>query len=342
MPRAKRLPLGAPSDDPRSLYLLMKAHLEWREVRGASQPGLRCCEEAISGFTVFCQERGITRASEVTKPIVDRYQRHLFLYRKEDGEPLSIGFQYTRLSLLRSFFRWLTKHNYILSNPASELELPKLPIKLPPNVLSISEVEQVLNHPDVTTTLGLRDRVILEVLYSTGIRRMELRKLKVYDVDFTRGVLNVRQGKGRKDRVVPLGERAIAWLNKYLSDVRPSLVVEPDEGWIFLTNRGQCFGIEPLSNVARRHLIASGVRLTGACHLFRHTMATLMLEGGADVRFVQQMLGHAKLETTQVYTHVAITKLKEIHAATHPGAKLRRRPSSSAIGAEEVDELPER
>jgi integrase/recombinase XerD len=152
---------------------------------------------------------------------------------------------------------------------------------------------------------------------------MELRKLRVYDVDFSRCVLNVRQGKGKKDRVVPLGERALAWLSKYLSDVRPSLVVEPDEGWVFLTNRGQIFGIEPLSNVARRHLIASGVRTTGACHLFRHTMATLMLEGGADIRFVQQMLGHRKLETTQVYTHVAITKLKEIHAATHPGARLR-------------------
>ncbi len=323
MPRPKRLPPIAETTDPRGLYVLMRAFLEWRRVRGAAPRSLQTCEQGLTVFIVFCQERGITRAIDVTKPVIDRFQRYLFLYRKEDGEPLSIRYQHTRLSFLRTFFRWLTRSNYVLGNPASELDLPKLPHQLPPNVFSIEEAERVLNHPDVTTTLGLRDRAILEVLYATGLRRMEVRRLKLYDLDFTRGVLMVRQGKGRKDRVVPMGERAMAWLTKYTADARPQLAVEPDEGWLFLTNRGALFGVEPLSNVARRHIIASGVRTTGACHLFRHSMATLMLEGGADVRYVQQMLGHEKLETTQIYTHVAITKLREVHAATHPGAKLR-------------------
>jgi integrase/recombinase XerD len=323
MPQKKRLPPFLDTTDSRGLVVLMRVFLEWRRVHGAAPHSLTTCEQGLAPFIVFCQERGITKALDVTKPVIDRYQRSLFLYRKENDEPLSIRYQYTRLSFIRSFFSWLTRHNYILGNPASELDLPRLPQQLPPNVFTIEEAERVLNHPDVTTTLGLRDRAILELLYSTGIRRMEIRRLKIYDLDFTRGVLFVRQGKGRKDRVVPMGERAMAWLTKYASDSRPQIATEPDEGWLFLTNRGEPFSVEPMSCVARRHIIGSGVRSAGACHLFRHSMATLMLEGGADVRYVQQMLGHASLETTQIYTHVAITKLKEIHRATHPGAKLR-------------------
>lgn len=344
MPQKKRLPPFLDTTDPRGLVVLLHAFLEWRRVRGAAPRSIETCEQGLAPFIVFCQERGITKAIDVTKPVIDRYQRYLFLYRKENGEPISIRYQHTRLSFLRTFFRWLTRNNYILGNPASELDLPKLPHQLPPNVFTIEEAERVLNHPDVTTTLGLRDRAILEVLYSTGIRRMEVRRLKIYDLDFTRGVLFVRQGKGRKDRVVPMGERAMAWLTKYLSDARPHLAIEPDEGWVFLTNRGELFSIEPMSCVARRHIIGSGVRSTGACHLFRHSMATLMLEGGADIRYVQQMLGHEKLETTQIYTHVAITKLKEIHAATHPGARLRPPGSSGredeAAGAQETPAEP--
>jgi integrase/recombinase XerD len=309
--------------DPRGLGALVGVYLEYREVRSATPKALKTLEQALAGFVLFCAERSLTKAEEVTKPVIDRYQRHLFFYRKKDGQPLSIGFQHTRLSMLRSFFRWLTRQGYIPGNPASEIELPRLPERLPPNVLSVSEVEEILSCCDVTTTLGRRDRAMLELFYGTGIRRKELRNLKVFDLDFSRGVLYVRLGKGGKDRVVPMGERAAAWVEKYLSDGRGELVVEPDEGWLFLNHRGQPFELENLSTLVRRLILKSGVRDVGACHLFRHTMATLMLEGGADIRFVQEMLGHRKLETTQVYTHVAIKKLKEIHAATHPGARLK-------------------
>jgi integrase/recombinase XerD len=223
-----------------------------------------------------------------------------------------------------AFFRWLTKTNRILFNPASELELPKIEHRLPRHVLTASEAEAVINKTDVRDHLGLRDRAILETLYSTGIRRMELIGLRLYDLDVERGTVMVRQGKGKKDRMIPIGERALAWIDKYVTDVRPSLVLEPDEGVVFLTNTGEPFTPNRLTQLVRDYVDKAKVGKRGACHLFCHTMATLMLEGGADVRFIQEMLGHVKLETTQIYTQVSIRKLKEIHTATHPGARMAR------------------
>lgn len=335
MPRPKVLAPLLPSTDPRSLYLLLKAYLDDLTIKGRTRHSVQTQQDSVSAFVVFCQERGLERAADVTKPVIERYQRHLFLVRKEDDAPLSIRYQYTRLCMLKSFFRWLTRKNYILANPASELELPKLPHTLPPNVFSAEEAERVLAVPDVETALGLRDRALLELLYATGLRRMEAQGLKTYDIDFTRGVLTVRMGKGKRDRVVPLGERAAAWLAAYLERARPQLVVEPDHGHVFLTRVGEAFNRNALSTIVKRHIVAAAVRPVGACHLFRHSMATLMLEGGADVRFVQQMLGHQSLETTQVYTQVAIGKLKDVHAATHPGARLRRKASEATGGGPE-------
>jgi integrase/recombinase XerD len=136
-------------------------------------------------------------------------------------------------------------------------------------------------------------------------------------------ILGIR-GQSKKDRVIPVGERAVAWLDKYLDQARPRLVTEPDDGTLFLTAQGEPFGPNRLSGLVRDYVEAAGISKHGACHLFRHTMATLMLEGGADIRSIQQMLGHARLDTTQVYTHVSIRMLKQIHSATHPAAQLKR------------------
>jgi integrase/recombinase XerD len=178
--------------------------------------------------------------------------------------------------------------------------------------------------------LGKRDRAMLEVLYSTGMRRMELTGLSVYDLDAERGTLMVRQGKGKKDRMVPVGERAIAWIGSYLRDVRPSLTLGADDGTLFLTTFGEAFTANRMTQLVRNYVDAAAIGKRGACHLFRHSMATLMLKGGADIRFIQQMLGHADLSTTQIYTQVSIRKLKQIHTATHPSAKLRPKRSPSS------------
>ena len=157
---------------------------------------------------------------------------------------------------------------------------------------------------------------------STGIRRLELSRLKLYDVDTEHGTLMVRQGKGRKDRLVPLGERACRWIDRDLAEVRPQLVIEPDHGMLFVTDYGEPFEKNRLGDMVKRYMRLAGFE-NGACHAFRHAMATHMLEAGCDIRYIQAILGHSELSTTEIYTQVSIGKLKEIHAATHP-ARLAR------------------
>ena len=152
------------------------------------------------------------------------------------------------------------------------------------------------------------------------MRRTELAHLKIHDIDPERGTLLVRQGTGRKDRVIPIGERAAAFVEKYVRDVRPSFVVKPDEGFLF--RHGDPLSAQMLSILVGRYAERADIGKRGGCHLFRHAKATLMLENGADIRMIQAMLGHVKLTTTEIYTHVSIKKLKEIHTATHPSARL--------------------
>jgi integrase/recombinase XerD len=183
-------------------------------------------------------------------------------------------------------------------------------------------MEKVLEQPDTETFVGIRDRAILEVFYCTGIRRTELMRLKIDDLDRERGVLTIREGKGKRDRTVPIGERALFWLDQYLSRVRTEMATEPDQGLIFLTSTGVSFTPNHLSWLVRKYIRAANIEKNGACHIFRHTIATLMLEGGADTRYIQEMLGHARLDTTQIYTHVSIRKLKQVHTRTHPSARI--------------------
>ncbi|MGI8423083.1 MAG: site-specific tyrosine recombinase XerC [Chloroflexota bacterium] len=312
-------------NDPEGLAAHLFEYLEALRVKNYAEGTVESRLVDLRLFTRWCAERSITRSREVTRPILERYQRWLFHYRRPDGKPLGFRTQQYRITALRSFFRYLSRANHIPANPAADLELPRIGWRLPGEALTASEAEAVLAQPDVTKPLGLRDRAIMETFYSTGIRRAELAALSVFDVDAERGTLFVRQGKGKKDRVVPIGERALTWLHKYREDVRPELVVAPDPGMLFLGALGEPLGIGWLTIMVRRYVLRAVTGKRGACHLFRHTVATLMLEGGADVRYVQEMLGHAKLDTTQLYTHVTITALKAIHAATHPAALLHPR-----------------
>lgn len=227
--------------------------------------------------------------------------------------------QHVRTTPIRALFKWLARGNHVLYNPASDLELPRMERRLPRHVLTVREVETVLAMPDLGTPIGVRDRAILKTFYSTGIRRMELIGLGLFDIDAERGTLMVRQGKGKKDRMIPIGERALAWIAKYTGDVRPELACGLDDGTLFLTTLGEPFVPGRMTQLVRHYVEAADLGKRGSCHLLRHTMATLMLEGGADIRFIQAMLGHAELSTTQIYTQVSIRMLKQIHTATHPG-----------------------
>ena len=326
MTRGTRKPkkvVGDPTD-PDGMIVWMRRFLDALRVKNYSERTIGNRECYLVFFIAWAAERSITRPSEVTKPILERYQRHLFHIRKPNGRPLSFRSQYARLIPIRAFFKWLTRTNAILWNPASELELPRSERRLPKHVLTESEVERVMAVPVLTDPMGLRDRAILETFYSTGIRRMELINLKLTDLDDERGTLLVRQGKGKKDRMVPIGERAVRWIDKYLDEVRPSLVLTPDDGTLFVTQAGDAISANRLTQLVREYVDKSDLTKRGSCHLFRHTMATLMLEGGADIRYIQEMLGHVELSTTQIYTQVSIRKLKEVHERTHPGAAPER------------------
>jgi integrase/recombinase XerD len=328
-PRAPR----AADRNPLNRYLA--SFLDWSAARALSDQTLETREQALRRFIAWCDERDLTQPQDVTLPILERYQRYLYHYRKPNGEPLTFGTQQTLLVPLKAFFQWATRERHLLYNPASELLLPRLPRRLPKHLLSVADVESLINRPDIATPSGLRDRAMLETLYSTGIRRMELARLELYDLDTRGGTLTVRGGKGGRDRVVPLGARACAWLDRYLEEVRPLLVTGHDAGRCFLTDFGEPFEKNRLGDLVKRYIERAGFKVIGSCHLFRHAMATHMLENGADIRYIQAILGHNDLDTTAIYTLVSIHKLKEIHSATHP-AKLHRttkeprRESSSA------------
>lgn len=318
----------------------LDAHLAWMSATNFSSDTVTHRRDSLASFIAWAEVRAIEEPMEITRPILQSYQRHLYYYRSEKGRLLTVGTQRDRLMSVRAWFRWMVRNHRILYNPASDLDLPRKEKRLPRVVLSEEEAERVLVLPDIRELLGIRDRAILETFYSTGMRRSELCHLIIYDVDRERGTVFISQGKGKKDRVIPIGERALAWVNKYLHEVRPQLAAEPDDGFLFLGSSGQPFQPDPLSQLVRRYVEAANLGKMGACHIFRHTMATLMLENGADIRYIQQMLGHADLASTQIYTQVSIRQLQKVHAATHPGAQFEaKKTARKHNGERSVEEL---
>ena len=297
-------------------------YLEWLAVHNYAEGTISGKRFDIDIFLEWCLERDLIRPHEVTKPILESYQRHLYRYRKKDGKPLSQRSQRGRMSSLKDFFSWLCRQNYTLSNPASEIELPRPEKRLPEEPLSIGQVESILSVPDIDDPLGIRDRAMLELLYSNGLRRTELINLRIEDLNPERRTLQIRKGKGNKDRVVPVGKRALAWLERYIYDVRPLLENGLQDRTLFLSAYGEGINPDVLSRKIGKYVVDANIGRKGSCHLFRHTCATHMLENGADIRYIQQLLGHEKLETTQIYTEVSIKQLQLVHEQTHP-AKLK-------------------
>jgi integrase/recombinase XerD len=302
---------------------LLRQFLEASAVKGHTPSTVDTRERGLVRFIAWCSERELS-ARDITLPILERYQRFLHHYRKVDGQPLALTTQHQLLLPINAFFRWLVRDGRLTANPAADLELPRLPQRLPRTWLSVAEIEQVLRHVAIYGDIGIRDRAIIETLYSTGLRRFELVAMTVRDVDTHAGIVFVREGKGRKDRVVPIGERALAWLAKYRDEVRPEWLAGVDDGRLWLRPDGKPLRKSQLTDRMKKLIAEAGIDKPGACHIYRHSLATHMLEGGADVRFVQAILGHAQLSTTAIYTHVAIGQLKAVHAATHPAAKLLR------------------
>lgn len=278
-------------------------------------------------FVRWCAAKSIDGPKSVSSDHISEYQHHVYDTVKRNGERLAVSTRVQRLVPLRVLFRWLLRQRLVGADPTSDLELPAPARRLPSCVLSIDDVERVNASTVGRGQRGIRDRAILETLYSTGLRRNEIARLKIQDVDLANGILFVNHGKGSRDRYVPLGTRAAVWITRYLTEVRPLLAGRPDDDTLFLHECGEPFIRHRLSDLVKRYLRAAGVERTGACHLFRHAMATHMLDNGADVRHLQLILGHASLSTTALYTHVSIRQLKAVHARTHPAERRRNMPT---------------
>ncbi|MEO1766865.1 site-specific tyrosine recombinase XerD [Thiobacter aerophilum] len=220
------------------------------------------------------------------------------------------------LSSVRRFYQYLLRLGRIQRDPTLDVERPRLPRALPKS-LNEGEVEALLAAPDATTPLGLRDRAMLETLYATGLRVSELVGLKLNQLSLDAGVVRV-MGKGAKERLVPLGEVAVAWLARYLAEARGLLLAAKMSDALFVTQRGRPMTRQMFWNLIKRYAARAGIERPLSPHTLRHAFATHLLNHGADLRVVQMLLGHADISTTQIYTHVARERMKELHARHHP------------------------
>jgi len=265
---------------PDALGLWHDAYLESLAARNYSASTVEHRRHTLKLFFTWAAERDLTRASQITRPILETFQRWLWRYQKPNGQRMGWSTQRKRLGTLKDFFRWLTRQNVILHNPASELELPRPEKRLPQEVLSLSEVEKLLSIPDMSDPLGVRDRAMLELFYSTGLRRTELCRLELSDVNTERRTLHVRLGKGKKDRVVPVGARAVAWLERYLKEVRLRLCLDTRTPALFLTGYGDAFNPDVLSRMVSAWLNPPAVawareaRHDGHLHRSQHQAAS--------------------------------------------------------------------
>lgn len=327
MPRkgSKKRTLGT-EGVPEGFHFWTTTYLSWLRERDFSPRTLQNSESGLGLFIEWAELRELMRPADITRREMEAYQRHLFHIRQPNEKPLSFRTQRVRISQVSAFFRWMVKREILVGNPVADLDLPKKPKHLIKEVLSEDEAERILAEPDLSTAVGMRDRAILELIYSTGARRMEACGLAVTDLDVETGSLRIRHGKGNKERYVPIGKRALFWVSIYANKVRPEFARD-ESPRLFLSADGTPLNPDSFGQRVRRYVKDSGVGKSGGCHLFRHTMATLMLEGGADVRHIQEMLGHESLESTQIYTRVSLRHLREVHEKTHPAANLDRAPA---------------
>ena len=275
----------------------------------------------LNAFIRWCLANGIAEPGAVTSAHLEAYRGYLYKeYKTKSDKLLDVSTRRQHLTSVRLFLRRLKRTGEIIVDPGVELELPKVPRRLRQVWLTPEEAERVIGRSEFYGARGVRDRAILEVFYATGIRRKELVALDIGDLNFRSRTLKIRSGKGGHERYVPIAERACKAVAKYLKEVRPQLAKVTSGDALFLNNLGERYRAAYMSRLVKQYIARSGVPKKGACNLYRHGTATLMLEGGADIRQVQVMLGHADISTTQVYAHVAIKSLKEIYAKTHPAA----------------------
>lgn len=269
-------------------------------------------------FFEFLTDRGLTDVSDIGREDVNSYRLRLHDIRKKNGEPLAMRTQSNKLTAIFSFIRYLYQEQFILANPVRDMKLPKVPDSLPAELPTEEQVSELIETPDTSTSFGIRDRAILEILYSSALRNTELTNLGTDDVDLRRQEVRILCGKGQKGRVVPVGEPATVWIEAYLSKVRPRLVRDPNCESLFLNQWGRSLNRESLVKIVVTHARAVKMPMKVTPHILRHCCATHMLARGVGLRHLQQFLGHASSATTERYTRVEISDLREVFLRCHP------------------------
>lgn len=278
---------------------------------GLSRNTLESYRRDLSKFSLWLEKQRAANILQTTHADIQGFLAHLVVEQKAKATSTSRA-----ISSLKRLFRYLLRQNKINTDPTLQIATPKLPRSLP-KTLTEQDVEQLLQAPDVDTPLGMRDRTMLEVLYATGLRVSELVSLSVAQVSLDMGVVRV-MGKGSKERLVPLGEEALDWLRRYLKEARPVLLARKLSDALFVTQRAEAMTRQMFWYLIKKHARRGGLSKPLSPHTMRHAFATHLLNHGADLRVVQMLLGHADISTTQIYTHVARERLKQLHAVHHP------------------------
>jgi len=283
----------------------------------------RTIDEYLRDLTQFLnfikKSSKITDVKEITRKEVSNYQNYLFYYTGKDDKRYSINTQLKKLSVVISFFDFLVITNRIVINPTKGIILPKEEKKLPKKPFSEEELKRLFEAIDTNTLLGFRDRVIFELFYTTGIRVTELINLRIEDVNLEERILRIAKGKGNKPRLVPLCKIMVEYMKEYIEEVRPLFLRDKESSYLFITVKGKGFTHRnEIQMILKKYSNKAGIKRKIGTHHFRASCATRMMEGGASIRHIQEMLGHDKLETTERYLKVSIKSLKAEHERRHP------------------------
>jgi integrase/recombinase XerD len=299
---------------------LIPIYLKHLKTLGRSYYTIRGAKYGLKDLAQFLEEEKAPCLEELNSDVLYEYQQDLAFRLTAKGKLLSLRTQSQALGVLKAFTRFLKEHDYLINDPGEVIHLPKKPKRLPKVILSGNEIQKLMDAPNIRTNRGYRNRIILEILYDTAIRRSELADIRINNLDLNAGFAHVR-GKGDKDRVVPLSKRVCGLVENYIMMVRPEFLQGKDSGHLILNRWGQKMDPNSIWAVVKRCAYLAGIRKTVSTHTFRHTCATHMLKNGAPIRHLQEMLGHESLESTQIYTHVTINDLKEIHGKYHPSER---------------------
>jgi len=301
---------------------LIPIYLKHLKTLGRSYYTIRGAKYGLFDLAGFLEEEKAPCLEDLTGDILVEYQQELAFRLTAKGRLLSLRTQGQSLGVVKAFTRFLKQKDYLVHDPGEAIKLPKKPKRLPKVILSHSEIRKLMDAPNIRTNKGYRNRIVLEILYDTAIRRSELSGIKINNLDLNAGFIHVR-GKGDKDRVVPLSNRVCRLVENYIMMVRPELLQGKDTGHLILNRWGRKMDPNSIWAVVKRCTYLAGIRKNVSTHTFRHTCATHMLKNGAPVRHLQEMLGHESLESTQLYTRVTINDLKKIHAKYHPSESLK-------------------